>query len=1261
MGTLFIGVNKFLSTFSDVINMMMDLGILSSNVFSYNVAQDLSTMVVEERHIESFSKFLKETKDLLNQLNDQLSHRSKEGFEDIVLGFQGRSSIVTDSIDVNAPCNSEGKAHESSFTSTCGNATYAQMKTASALDVGFSSTSQQRYGSMNDAGCEISTGRFSPLNETQFNTATALSRNRHYAVPDNSSCYDITASSVGHDNSLSSHSAAFSLPNHMVVSSHFQSNCESAFDGSTNPMMHFTSCSRNTSLKQFSTPAESQNHDTQYVSHDKSQDFSSKPSCEFAQPNDTRDSQRFTSPQGHFSPPTESNCDTMYTSRCETTQDAHFSCDTSYETSNHSGHGLHASRVPFQTSTEQSLNTHYSHPSLSAESNFGIPSKSQHSSAFSMVTAINSSQYASCQSNSEKSQFPSGENGQSKMHYPQRNTMCESTFPQMTGNNSFVELSDDSHNTHITAQGVNEIKYPHVSSFKWGVLSDTEDSFDPSSPVQTTNQTQDSTEFGDLQIAFPNQVAKDTASLKRDDTGKDVLGTSVENSFSFLLGTRDTMGCVDMNKKKLDIFDGVKQEGGKWKCPVCAKLFIARVNFERHFKVQHLGQKAFPCNLCDKGFSSKIRLDAHLMRQHNINCESANPCNVCGKLFNTKTALKTHSLTHVDESEKPFACNICSKRFSQKVVLDTHLLRHGGPSAYKFQCKICSKSFPTKPKLKFHWRKHETAQFHCKECPKEFPNEGLLRAHEATHVAFSERPFQCSECPKTFTTKHKLQSHIETHSQTNQYSCDECSSVFKCRSTLVAHTRKRHPKSDRLLPNPTSDCPDPSSTFPSAQPIPQLESPHALTSNPTFKCPICLKEFRRKKNLREHEITCHQEVPRLACDHCPKRFKAKTKLKIHLATHTEEPSLACRTCGKRFYRSDLLRTHEATHTGNKPFSCDVCARRFATQSMLRSHQVIHQPPPETSAEVPCPTCGKKFKNKRTLALHVKCHAESLEFKCGTCGKQFARRVHYDGHMRTHSADRPYSCTVCNRTFRERKHRADHMRRLHPNEVLGGGELTLQKLIESISADDTMDATTGGGSFATDVNSDALATLTELSNSGMQHLLEDSSQQNSEPHIDDTSQSQGSQINANYGPGPRTISLEPQVDSVNQNSQMNHLNQSFSSQPHNVNIDCQADLTASNQVNHLTESFSVQAQNISLLQNPFHHLKSSANETHPFTCSESGDLSPLPELSDQLQSMEVLHPHYGHGGESTRSSSVGGSDESLPKLADVLAISIQGGM
>lgn len=1248
MGTLQLDVNKFLSNFSEVVNMMMDAGLLSSHVFSYTVTQDMSTLAIEERHLQALIKFLEEAKDMLNQLTSQLSHqRRKEGFEDMVLGFENRQGLVPDGLNVSSTCNPEGKAHDGAFPASCGTASYTQLKNAPSLDVRFSSASQPQYGNMNETQCEISSGRFSPLNDTQYNTTDGIPQTRHYSVPDNSSCYDMTASAVGHENSLSSHGAAFNLANHMVVNSHFQPSCESAFDNTANQMMRFPSCSRDTSMKQFPSAPETQSHDSQFVAHEKSQDYASKPSCEFAQPNDTRDSQHFTSPRGHFSPTAESNCDTMYATRCETTQDAHFSCDTSYETSSQSCHGIHNSSVTFQSSSEQPLSAHYAHPTLTAATNFGDPSKNQHGSAFSMVNSLNSSQYTPCQASSEKNQFTANESGQSKMHYPPRNDLCEAPFSQMNGNSNFVGICNEPCNTHVTSRGGTENRYSHVSNFRWGALNDDNgESFGPSSPVQSPNQSHDSSEFGDLQIAFPNQVEKDITDPGIKETGnKGPLESSAENNFSVFLGSRDANNINHENKKETTL-DDAKHEKGKWKCPACAKRFLVRLNLERHFKAQHLGEKAYPCNLCEKGFSSKIRLDAHLLRQHNFSSESANPCSVCGKLFRTKFALKTHSLTHADESEKPFACNICNKRFAQKVVLETHLLRHGGPAAYKYQCKICSKTFPTQSKLKFHWRNHENAQFSCKQCPKQFPTESHLRVHEATHVAFSERPHQCSECLKAFTTKYKLQTHMETHGQPNQFFCTECSASFKSRTNLVKHSKRFHQKTEVGQVNPPDIPPS------------DLEPSQDMDSTPKFKCPVCLKEFNHKRNLQQHEISCHPDVPQqFSCEHCSKLFKSKAKLKFHLLAHTEEPKLSCRTCGKRFYRSDLLRTHEASHAGNKPFSCEVCARRFATQFLLRQHQAIHQPPPETTSEVQCPTCGKKFKNKRSLAFHEKSHAESLEFKCGTCGKEFARRVHYDGHMRTHSADRPYSCTVCTRTFRERKHRAEHMKRLHPNEVLGGGgELTLQKLIDSITADDTMDGSTGGGTFETDVNSDALASLTDLSNSGMQHLLEDSSQRNTESRLDDTSQSQCSQINSTIGSQSRSITLDTQVEATNRISQTTHMNQSFSSQTLGVGLDCQTDMAGPSQVPHLSEPFPEQP----LLQNPFHHLKNTPAGPHPFS---NRSLDPLPELSDQFESIDCSHSHSGlhpHFARSCEAKSASADDSGgLSKLSDVLAISMQG--
>lgn len=494
---------------------------------------------------------------MLHELSNQMSHsRSKEGFEDIVLGFERRQDLVADQMNVGGACNSERKSHDNTFSTSCANATYAQMKTSTDLDVRFGTTTQQQYGSINEAACEIPPSRFSPLNEPQYNAADALSRSRHYSVPGNRSCYDMTASTVGHENSLSSHSAAFNLPNHMVVNSHFQPSCESAFNGTTNQMMQFPSCSRDAALKQYPSANESQSHEPQYVPHDKSQDFSSKPSCEFAQPNETHDSQQhFTSPRGHFSPTAESNCDTLYASRCDTTQDAHFSCDTSYETSNHSGHGIHTSSVPFQTTNEQPLNTHYSHPSLPGEAGFGDPSKTQHGSAFSMVNTMSTTQYPPCQGANDKTQFNTNDNAQNKMLYTQRNDMCEASFPQINGNSSFVGINNGSCNPHVTTREVNETRYSHVSSFKWGVLSDTDDSFDPSSPVQTSNHNQEDTEFEDLGISFPGQVGKNVSmnDVKRNPTARVAMETSAENSFSSLLGTRDVRTTDDTSKKKLSV------------------------------------------------------------------------------------------------------------------------------------------------------------------------------------------------------------------------------------------------------------------------------------------------------------------------------------------------------------------------------------------------------------------------------------------------------------------------------------------------------------------------------------------------------------------------------------------------------------------------------------------------------------------------------------------------------------------------------------
>ncbi|PAA58495.1 hypothetical protein BOX15_Mlig012179g2, partial [Macrostomum lignano] len=150
-------------------------------------------------------------------------------------------------------------------------------------------------------------------------------------------------------------------------------------------------------------------------------------------------------------------------------------------------------------------------------------------------------------------------------------------------------------------------------------------------------------------------------------------------------------------------------------------------------------ERAFQCNTCQKKFTRKSHLKAHISAVH----KKAKPhkCKVCGKRFGQAWSLTSHSRLHT--GEKPFECKVCGKRFSVSSSLTKHSRLHTGEKP--FECKVCGKRFNQACSLSSHSRLHTGEKpFECKVCGKRFNVSSNLTKHSRVHTRKSHSSARCS-------------------------------------------------------------------------------------------------------------------------------------------------------------------------------------------------------------------------------------------------------------------------------------------------------------------------------------------------------------------------------------------------------------------------------------------------------------------------------------------------------------------------------------
>lgn len=104
----------------------------------------------------------------------------------------------------------------------------------------------------------------------------------------------------------------------------------------------------------------------------------------------------------------------------------------------------------------------------------------------------------------------------------------------------------------------------------------------------------------------------------------------------------------------------------------------------------------FPCNLCNKEYSSKLGLKSH---QNRIHIEKGKvDCTDCGKQFKFRQSLYVH-IKSVHEKLKA-ACEYCDKVFSKP----SHKKRHikSAHEKARFPCSMCDYEATYQDNLRTH-------------------------------------------------------------------------------------------------------------------------------------------------------------------------------------------------------------------------------------------------------------------------------------------------------------------------------------------------------------------------------------------------------------------------------------------------------------------------------------------------------------------------------------------------------------------------------
>lgn len=172
-----------------------------------------------------------------------------------------------------------------------------------------------------------------------------------------------------------------------------------------------------------------------------------------------------------------------------------------------------------------------------------------------------------------------------------------------------------------------------------------------------------------------------------------------------------------------------------------------RMSLLTHVKFVHGQQNQQVCHICARVYSSPASLRQHL-KEHSGVEEPRITCEKCGRSCKNEIALRKHMTIHEDEG-KSFPCADCQKVYSNRMALAAHV--RGSHNFKLHKCHLCDKEFKRAITLKVclihtNWKLGKIDHFYvnfqehvathtgaflynCNYCPEKFKRSCNLYPH----------------------------------------------------------------------------------------------------------------------------------------------------------------------------------------------------------------------------------------------------------------------------------------------------------------------------------------------------------------------------------------------------------------------------------------------------------------------------------------------------------------------------------------------------